>query len=183
MLIDLLVALEAELDGITLPDDFRVTYTGVGKINATIAAMRVTQQSDCWRIVNFGTAGTLNPDLAGKLVRVATVIQRDMDARPLVELGVTPFDSSDAAAAIELGGDGVTLSTGDNFVTSPPELTSDIVDMEAYAIAKVARLVGVEFHCFKFVTDLADEDATGSWRENVSLGAARFLDACRQGRI
>ena len=183
MLIDLLVALEAEVGGITLPDNFRVTYTGVGKINATIAALRVTQHSDCRRIVNFGTAGTLNPDLAGKLVRVHTVVQRDMDARPLVELGVTPFDNSNAAAAIELGGDGVTLSTGDNFVTSPPELRSDIVDMEAYAIAKVARLAGVEFRCFKFVTDLADENATDNWRDNVSLGAARFLEACQQGKI
>lgn len=183
MVIDLLVALEAELSGIELPDNFRVTFTGVGKINATIAAMRVTQRQDCCHIVNFGTAGTLIPDLAGRLVRVRTIMQRDMDARPLVDLGTTPFELGDVAGRIELGGEGVSLSTGDNFVTAPPELASDIVDMEAYAIAKVALLSRVKFSCYKFVTDLADENATENWRDNVSQGAVKFLEACQRGEF
>ena len=37
-------------------------------------------------------------------------------------------------ALSSLDGDGVSLSTGDNFVTAPPEIASDIVDMEGYAI-------------------------------------------------
>jgi len=68
------------------------------------------------------------------------------------------------------------LSTGDNFVTSPPEITSDAVDMEAYAIAKVCALEGVPFSCFKFITDLADKNAAEHWQENVRLGAKSFLD-------
>ena len=78
---------------------------------------------------------------------------------------------------IELGGEGVSLSTGDNFVTAPPALASDIVDMEGYAIAKACLRAGVAFSCWKFVTDLADENATANWRDNVETGAAAFIAA------
>ena len=82
-----------------------------------------------------------------------------------------------------LGGSGVTLSTGDNFVTAPPALDSDIVDMEAYAIAKACRRAGVPFSCYKYVTDLADENATANWRDNVARGAGLFVAALKNGTL
>ena len=173
-MIDLLVALEAERDGVQLPADMRVTFTGVGKINAALAAAAVLAQADCTAVMNFGTAGSLKPDLAGTLVRVVKISQRDMDARPLAPRGTTPFEDGPTAGQIELGGDGVSLSTGDNFVTAPPALASDIVDMEAYAIAKACQRAGVAFSCWKYVTDLADENATENWRDNVARGAHLF---------
>ena len=124
-------------------------------------------------MINYGTAGTLDAGLAGQLVRVARLLQRDMDARPLAPLGTTPFE--DDGGVIELGGAGVSLSTGDNFVNSPPALSSDIVDMEGYAIAKACIRAGVPFQCYKFVTDLADADATQNWRDNVAKGAEMML--------
>ena len=72
------------------------------------------------------------------------------------------------------------LGTGDNFVTSQPEVASDIVDMEAYALAKACHRAGMPFACYKFVTDLADEDATANWRANVAKGATLFLDVLNQ---
>lgn len=146
-MIDLLVALEAELDGVQLPAHMRVTFTGVGKINAALAAAAVLAQTDCTAVMNFGTAGSLKPDLAGTLVRVVNISQRDMDARPLAPRGTTPFEDGPTVGQIELGGDGVSLSTGDNFVTAPPALASDIVDMEAYAIAKACQRAGLAFSC------------------------------------
>ncbi|MGB1872639.1 MAG: 5'-methylthioadenosine nucleosidase [Candidatus Puniceispirillaceae bacterium] len=179
-MIDLIVALEMELADITLPSGVRVTYCGVGKVNAALAAARVLALPDCRQVINYGTAGSLVPTLAGQLVRVATISQRDMDARPLAPLGSTPFEDGEVAGEITLGGEGARLSTGDNFVTSPPEVPSDIVDMEAYALAKACRRVGMPFECYKFVTDLADEDATANWRANVAKGAALFLDVLRR---
>ena len=112
-MIDLIIALEAELDGRSLPPGYRVMFCGVGKINAALAA-----------------------------------------------LGDTPFEEGPAVGVIDLGGDGFSLSTGDNFVTAPPALASDIVDMEAYAMAKACLRADRPFSCYKYVTDLADENAT-----------------------
>ena len=182
-MIDLLVALEAELDGQPLPDHLRVTFTGVGKINAALATAAVLARADCRQIMNFGTAGTLKPDLAGHLLQVDSIVQRDMAARPLAPLGTTPFEPVEDAGMLVLGGSGVTLSTGDNFVTAPPALDSDIVDMEAYAIAKACRRAGVPFSCYKYVTDLADENATANWRDNVARGAGLFVAALKNGTL
>ena len=106
-----------------------------------------------------------------------------MDGRPLAALGDTPFEEGPAAGVIDLGGDGVSLSTGDNFVTTPPDLASDIVDMEGYAIAKACIRAGVPFTCWKFVTVLADENATANWRENVEKGASAFIELIESGGL
>jgi adenosylhomocysteine nucleosidase len=97
-----------------------------------------------------------------------------MDVRPLgFELGHTPFDTT---GHIDLGGPGVSLGTGDHFVTTPPELVTDIVDMEAYALAKVARLFSIHFQCWKYISDNANDDAADHWAENVAKGARAFVD-------
>ena len=183
IMIDVIIALEAELAGRRLPPGFRVTFCGVGKINAALATAAVLARPDCARVVNFGTAGSLRPELAGQLLRVNRMLQRDMDGRPLAALGDTPFEEGRAAGVIDLGGNGVSLSTGDNFVTAPPDLASDIVDMEGYAIAKACIRAGVPFTCWKFVTDLADENATANWRENVEKGAAAFIALVETGGL
>ncbi len=169
-MIDVIIALEAELAGRRLPPGFRVTFCGVGKINAALATAAVLARPDCARVVNFGTAGSLRPELAGQLLRVNRMLQRDMDGRPLAALGDTPFEEGPAAGVIDLGGDGVSLSTGDNFVTAP-------------AIAKACIRAGVPFTCWKFVTDLADENATANWRENVEKGASAFIRLVGSGRL
>lgn len=173
-MIYVLVALESELPS-ALPAGYQVVYTGIGKINATYAALKTAQRADCEAIVNYGTAGTLAAAHAGELLQIGVLHQRDMDARPLAALGETPLESRVAAAEIRLAQGEHSLSTGDNFVTAPPEIATDAVDMEAYAIAKVCALEGVPFSCFKFITDLADENAAEHWQANVSLGAQAFL--------
>ena len=63
IMIDVIIALEAELAGRLLPSGFRVTFCGVGKINAALATAAVLARPDCARVVNFGTAGSLRPEL------------------------------------------------------------------------------------------------------------------------
>ena len=174
-MIYLLLALESEMpDSSLIPANFCICYTGVGKVNAAIASAKICQLNDCDQVINYGTAGTLLEDLVGHLVKVSRIYQRDMDARPIVELGITPFE--DSGGVIDLGFEGVSLSTGDNFVTSPPDLVTDIVDMEGYAIAKACRNAGKYFTCYKYITDLADENASQNWSDNVAKGAKLFLE-------
>tara|TARA_Y100000739_G_scaffold57519_1_gene47180 strand:- start:902 stop:1501 length:600 start_codon:yes stop_codon:yes gene_type:complete len=168
----LIIALKEELPRNLLPE-FNIEYCGVGKINATYKALEIISKYEPKLIINFGTAGSLRKNLLG-LHEVSHFFQRDMDARALgFKIGVTPFEER---SVIDFGRTGLSCSSGDNFVSSPPELKTDLVDMEAYAIAKVCVLKNVQFMCFKYVSDNADKNASKNWKANASLGATAFKD-------
>ena len=168
----IIIALKEELPRNLLPE-FNIEYCGVGKINATYKALEIISKYEPKLIINFGTAGSLRKNLFG-LHEVSHFFQRDMDARALgFKIGVTPFEER---SVIDFGRTGLSCSSGDNFVSSPPELKTDLVDMEAYAIAKVCVLKNVQFMCFKYVSDNADESASKNWKANASLGATAFKD-------
>lgn len=176
----IIVALESEfpselMDQLENKDDFNIFYTGVGKVNATILSMLAVAQPETEVIINFGTAGALDPKYANKLHRVGIVRQRDMDARPQAELGVTPFEETDFKGDIKIADTGIMLSTGDNFVKEKPELDSHLVDMEGYAIAKVAGAFKKPIIIMKYASDMADENAAADWEANQSKGAELFL--------
>ena len=177
-MIYVLVALKSELPD-ELPTGYQLVYTGIGKINAGYAALKTALLDDCTAIINYGTAGAFQSSHVGELLEIGTLHQRDMDARPLAALGETPLEARLPASEIQLSSGQYSLGTGDSFVTSPPEIPSDAVDMEAYAIAKVCALENVPFSCFKYITDLADENAAEHWQANVSLGAQLFLKSLR----
>ncbi len=172
MRILVLVALQDELDANDIPD-FKVYYTGVGKINAATKTLQVIQKHSPDLIINFGTAGSLNSQLSG-LIEAGSFYQRDMDASPLgFEIGQTPFEDE---KEISFGRQGVSCGTGDKFVTSSPKLKTDIVDMEAFAMAKVCKLQNIDFRCFKFISDNADTEAKEDWVDNVSKGSSLFIE-------
>ena len=52
--------------------------------------------------------------------------------------------------------------------------SGDVIDMEAYALAKVCRSYGIPFVSFKYITDGADGDAGIDWEQNVSKGIVKF---------
>ena len=84
-------------------------------------------------IINYGTSGAVG-NLSG-LIEPTGFVDRDMDVRPLgFELGQTPFEEG-----IRIGHKGIIVGSGDTFATSTPEIKCDLVDMEAYAIARVCK--------------------------------------------
>ena len=171
MKILILVAIEDELKRTDLPN-LQIEYIGVGKVNAAFNTLKAIQKYSPDIVINFGTAGSLDPNIKG-LVEVSKFLQRDMDASPLgFEIGQTPFEND---IEITFGRQGVTCGSGDKFVTSTPRLQTDIVDMEAFAIAKVCKLESIDFRCFKFISDNADNEAKNDWVENVSLGSKIFI--------
>ena len=189
-MIALCVALEAELPEAALRQAgygpaleagrLRLVYTGVGKVNAALAAARLVSMPACRLLLNYGTAGVLRPELAGQLYQIGMVRQRDMDTRPMAPLGITAFEEGALAGDIRLNEAGPTLSTGDQFVRQKPELDSDMVDMEGYALAKAALMAGKQVVLLKYGSDFADENATDNWRDNVDKGAALFLEWLRE---
>jgi adenosylhomocysteine nucleosidase len=175
-----LTALDSELDTARAPDGVKVVFTGVGKINTTIATLLAIQAHAPALVINYGTAGKINAKLRG-LVEVAHVVQRDMIAEPLAPRGRTPY--SPELDRLSSGQDGIICGTGDSFVTSvDPWLNAnqiDIVDMELFAIAQVCQRHTLPWRAFKFITDDANDFAAEHWTANVADGQDLFWDAVR----
>ena len=147
-------------------------YIGVGKINATYNLLKLINKFKPNQVINYGSAGAINKNLSG-IVECTKFYQRDMDARGILDLrlGETPFDS---IKEIIISDEGFSCGSGDSFVKNKIEMEIDLVDMEAYALAKVCKLEHIQFRCFKYVSDNADENATSDWIENCKKGAKLF---------
>ena len=156
-------------------------YTGVGKINATYNLTKLIQSHKPKEVINFGTAGAMNKNLKG-IVECTHFYQRDMDVTALMDfkIGQTPFDSINE---IIISKRGYSCGTGDSFVTGSMPLQVDIVDMEAYALAKVCLLEKIKFRCFKFISDYADESANINWLENCKNGSKLFEHKLKELKI
>ena len=156
----ILTALREEIP--TLHEEHHVFVTGLGKVNATMHATRIILEHKPSLIVNFGTAGSISSDYSQGLIECTGIIQRDMDCSPLgFDRFITPFEKEDYL----IGTTEIVCGTGDSFVTNPelPGSGVHIVDMEAYAIAKVCKKYDVPFRCFKYISDAADENAGEDW--------------------
>jgi len=167
----LIVALESEVPG-DITDRWDVVFTGVGKINASYACMKAIANHRPGLLINYGTAGGIRNGL-GKVVEVGTAVQCDMDVRPLgIALGTTPFD--DCPAVIKLSDSPICCGTADRFSDSPPELICDIVDMELFALAKIAWHENIPLRAFKFISDAADNNAGDSWKNSLPSSVEAF---------
>ena len=147
-------------------------HIGVGKINATYNLLKLINKFKPNQVINFGSACAITQGTSG-IVECTKFYQRDMDVRGLLDfkLGETPFDTINEIINSE---DGFSCGSGDSFVKDKIEMDIDLVDMEAYALAKISKLEGINFRCFKFISDNADDNATSDWMENCKKGAKLF---------
>lgn len=152
-----------------------VFYTGVGKVNAAIVAATLIERYKPERVFNFGTAGGITTEHGG-IYKCTTFNQRDVIlggciVGPQAEVLHQPIVTSD---------DGLTLSTGDNFVTDTYNINADLVDMEAFSIAKACQVAGVEFICYKYISDMANEDAPDHFVDSVHKGEDYYIEVLKE---
>lgn len=154
-----------------------VVFCGVGKVNAAATTAEIIQFFRPNRIINFGTAGGIT--VSHGLHKCGKFLQRDMLCEPLgFKKGQTPFENE---IIIETG-DGVLCSSGDNFVTNAVN-DADVVDMEAFAIAKICKTRLIDFLCYKYVTDSANENAPKDWSELIAEGEKEYLRIIKEQQI
>ena len=186
----IVTALAGELPE-ALPE--KVLFTGVGKVNATYVLTRyLTSHPEIKRVINYGTCGGAYNVKPGTLVKATTFLQGDMNCGNKLAQGpgITFGDDVAVSGRIDFGTDGVICRTQDQFVEDFEALeifqhlvndeTFNIVDMEAYALAKVCAMMGKDFICYKFVSDTADENAADDWHENVAKGEPLFYDVLKE---
>ena len=163
-------------------EDRDVLYTGVGKVNATFELTRKLVNSNYDLIINYGTAGSRKIKKK-TLVDCTKFIQRDMDVTGLGFMkGETPFES-DPPFVIQTQHQvfnpinrNATCGTGDNFAEDKSQYYGEVVDMEAYGLAKVCYNYDIPFISFKYITDGADEQAHEDWEANLADGIEIFKE-------
>jgi len=156
----------------SLAQHVRVHHLGVGKVQAASALAAILRDEPADLVVNLGTAGGLHGQPLGTLVEIARVHQHDFDHE-----GVSRFvGRPQPGGPIELSGpDGATgrLATGDRLIASAKARAAlaahaDVVDMEGYAVAAVARAMGRDAWLVKAVSDGADDDMVDNWHEALA---------------
>jgi adenosylhomocysteine nucleosidase len=178
----IVMALQQESRGLLERLGANVLYTGVGKVNAAATLARRLAEirsggSQLPLVVNMGTAGS-RIIAAHTLVACNRFVQRDMDVSGLgFAPGVTPFDET--PPVIEFPSVFAQLpqalcSTADSFATHSHAITGDVVDMEAFALARVCLFESAPFACAKYVTDGADADSAAHWQAALDAAARSF---------
>lgn len=178
------MALEEEEQGLLRAAGADLLITGIGKVNAASQlarrlVSRRLQGQPVTTVLNFGTAGSRR-FATGSLVGCHRFVQRDMDVSPLgFARGTTPFDPqwggelvfAPAFAQLPQG----LCGTGDSFDTGAHALHCEVLDMEAYALAKVCCHEGLPLACAKYISDGADHSSASDWSAALPAAAAAFL--------
>lgn len=163
-------------------ENYNNVFVGIGKVKATYHLTKAIQKVNPDLIINLGTAGSTGFD-RGSVVNCHRFIQRDMDVRALgFQKFETPF--SDESIILEYGLNIQNLpngicGSGDQFEMEHINPEYNVIDMEAFALAKVAEQEGIDFLCLKYISDGADGNAVDDWTEEVkkaSVALKRELD-------
>ena len=162
--------------------------TGVGKVNATYKLTKrlavegsIDYDARINLVINYGTAGSRKIKKK-TLVDCTKFIQRDMDVTGLGFMrGETPFEDKppitiESTSEFNPIARKATCGSGDNFVEDRSQYYGEVVDMEAYALAKVCHHYNVPFISFKYITDGADEQAHEDWEANLADGIIEFKE-------
>ncbi|CAH9018778.1 hypothetical protein [Candidatus Nitrosacidococcus sp. I8] len=159
--------------------DFPLLFTGVGKINATYGLTKIILKKRPDIILNLGTAGS-NIFKKGDVICCNQFIQRDMDVTPLgIAKYQTPF--TDEPPLLEYGIQISSLKlgicgTGDSFEIAHNTLDYNVLDMEAYPLAFIAKKEQIPFVCIKYITDGAGDNSAQEWSQELVKAASKLQE-------
>ncbi len=173
-----------------------ITCSGIGKVNAAMAATILVEHYKVQLLLVIGTAGKLT-DIEGDCFQITEAVQGDYGASrndgfayysagawPIGQAHVEPFY---AAAMPDLGLPKIRIITGDCFVESADHgmrlhshLGGDLIDMETAAVAQAAQRMGLPWAAIKATTDNADGESAGDFQANLKRAAQVAAEAAER---
>ncbi|WP_404328105.1 5'-methylthioadenosine/adenosylhomocysteine nucleosidase [Mesobacillus maritimus] len=167
-----------------------LVQSGIGKVNATMAAQLLVDHFDVDKLINSGIAGAIHPDVnLGDIVISTDTVQHDMDETAKgYEPGLIPgFKTAYYQADAELislaeeaannlpNGTNVfkgRIATGDQFIASAEKsqwildtFNAYVVEMEGGAVGQVAYLNNIPYVVIRSASDDAGEEAVMKWED------------------
>lgn len=173
-----------------------ITCSGIGKVNAAMAAMMLAEHYHVQLLLVVGTAGKLS-DISGDCFQITEAVQGDYGASrhdqfahytagawPIGEAHVAPFR---AKAMPDIGLPKVRIISGDCFVENPDHgrrlheaLGGDIIDMEVAAVAQAASRMDLPWAAIKATTDDADGASAGDFQSNLKRASRTAANAAER---
>jgi nucleoside phosphorylase len=173
-----------------------ITCSGIGKVNAAMAAtiLRLHYHVDLLMVV--GTAGKLS-DIQSDCFQIIEAVQGDYGAArndgfahysagawPIGQAHIEPFR---AMAMPDIGLPKVRIITGDCFVESNDygkrlhkNLGGHLIDMETAAVAQTADRLGISWAAVKATTDNADGESCGDFQSNLKRASRMAAQAAER---
>ena len=160
-------------------DDYNTLFVGIGKVSASYHLTKAILAHKPDLIINLGTAGSTKFD-RGSVVNCSQFIQRDMD---VMALGFQKFETPFANGEIILE-HGIALQdvpngicgSGDQFEMEHNNTEYNVIEMEAFALAKVCKEEKLPFLCLKYISDGADGMAVDDWSTEVKKAAQKLRE-------
>ena len=146
----LVSATPIEHGGATDINGIPIFQTGIGKINSATNLTKIILEETPDIIINFGSCGNLKNHKVGEVIEVGEVYN-NIDVRPFAEYGCTPetpdceLKLSDSAIKC-FTTDQIYDNTRIDYAKKYLEMIDkcDIVDMECYSLAYVAKLFNIQ---------------------------------------
>lgn len=146
-----------------LGEEYKIIYTGVGKVNACLYLTEAILQEKPSLVINIGTAGTpkhkigdvlfCNEFFDGDLAEIESVSAHLLSKLPpKFEKVFTPRYS---------------LTTKDTFSDYSKPILSDAADMEGFAFATVCDYFSIPFVAIKIITDIIGQTNLAKWEEQL----------------
>jgi len=175
MKILILVALEKEFklkfNQYFKDSNYKLVYTGVGLINATMITTKYILLYKPDLIINYGSAGNLKNHTGLKNVKQVYIIDKS----------ILPdkYDIKDSYLSYDNKNNEIIVGSSIKFITKPDIWTKencDLVDMELYGIACACNYFNVPWISRKWVSDNADINSINNWESTLPEGKEMFLN-------
>ena len=170
-----------------------ITCSGIGKVNAAMAAMMLVDHFHADLLLVVGTAGKLH-DRDETCFQIVEAVQGDYGASRAdgfvhyragaLPIGAAHAEPFHAAIMPDTGLPKVRIITSDCFVENADHgkrlhlaLCGDIVDMETAAVAQAAARMDVPWAAIKATSDDANGDSAGDFQTNLNRAARIAAEA------
>ena len=164
----IVMALSQESNQHLEKNGYHIFYTGVGLVNSTLSLTQFIEVARPERIINLGTAGSLNIPI-GELVEVSGVVQRE----PILKFLKKEMRLNCITSLPQ-----VVCGSADHIeiLNKEQKYSYDIVDMECFALAKVCQTYKLPFHSVKFITDMSNDQTQDVWKMNLEKSGLKFVE-------
>ena len=154
--------------------------SSIGKVSSTLATSLLIERYSIDRLINIGLAGALKPITTGSAYFVNSVTQHDAFI-PFVEYQNDMYQKINCLVPDNVD-NSLTLTTGDQFIDNTNKVTNDadIVDMEGFAVAYVAKKYKLPITVIKGISDDANNSSKQELFKNLNMAMDQTIKLLKQ---